>query len=85
MKCKGCPFNDGWTEEATKLQDLGCLPTAMQIVSAKDTENKNWLCHNSKKRVCGGLREERDVGTGENIDFEYFFPPIDLLEKAREA
>jgi hypothetical protein len=80
-KCNGCPFNDGWTEEATKLQDLGCLPDAKWIIDQKDRNQKNWACHSNKKHDCAGLAELRDCSTGERVGFDYFNQPIDLIAK----
>lgn len=83
MKCNGCPFNDGWTEEATKIQDLGCLASKEEIIELKDTNNENWLCHNSKTKICGGLAEVRDISTGVKLPLRDYLDrcAVNLMEK----
>jgi len=53
--CKGCPFNDGITEEATDAQNLGCLPSAYDILKILSDSGKHWACHGHSDLTCGGL------------------------------
>lgn len=61
MKCVACPFNDGLTEEATVGQNLGCLPTAGQMIDLFDQSGVALSCHKKPKTPCRGLCENRTV------------------------
>lgn len=56
MTCKTCPFA-WWSEESTKVQNLGCLPTPAEIIEIKKETNKNWSCHGDETQICGGFVE----------------------------
>ncbi len=56
--CLACPFNDGWTEEATRVQNLGCLPTSGEMLTHFDKTGKAMTCHDTDK-PCRGLCAER--------------------------
>ncbi len=66
MKCNGCPFNDGLTEEACMIQNYGCLPDKFSILRGVE-KGEIWMCHEHENRVCGGLLEERPDIKGERI------------------
>ncbi len=53
--CKGCPFNDGLTEEASYAQNMGCLASKFDIINIKKETGHNWACHDNNERVCQGL------------------------------
>ena len=72
-KCSTCPFNEGLNEPATEAQNYGCLPTAFDIINAKDKYNENWLCHSNEKLICAGLAQERDVTSGKNIRYSKWY------------
>jgi hypothetical protein len=57
--CSGCPFNDGLTEEATHVQNLGCLPTKWESIERLEEKGEALSCHLSKTDICEGLREAR--------------------------
>lgn len=59
MKCNACPFNDGITEDATIGQNLGCLPSAGQMIEFFDKNGISISCHENDKKVCRGLCEVR--------------------------
>lgn len=54
-KCNGCPFNDMITEEASKIQDYGCLPSQFDIKKWQKETGKNWACHSKPAQICAGL------------------------------
>lgn len=41
VMCLTCPFN-GYSEESCQAQNLGCLPTARDILDAKMLRNREW-------------------------------------------
>jgi hypothetical protein len=53
--CKGCPFNDGLTDEASIIQNYGCLPDKFDIVENHEKLNQVWACHAKPHKVCRGL------------------------------
>lgn len=55
MCCNGCPFNDGFTLEATQAQNWGCLPTQEDMVSKWDNEQVALSCHEHNNKPCKGL------------------------------
>lgn len=56
--CNTCPF--AFTDEAAQAQNYGCLPTPQDIILMKTNNNTNWVCHNSKHRLCAGFKETCD-------------------------
>lgn len=66
-KCEGCPFNEGMTEEAERIQNYGCLPSAYDILKARKDKNKIWLCHSNEALICAGLAEQEKIFSGELI------------------
>jgi hypothetical protein len=60
--CNSCPFNH--TEESEMVQNYGCLRSKKEILQLKDETGHNWACHTNNKRVCDGLKKERDVSSG---------------------
>lgn len=67
MPCNSCPFNDGLTEEATQVQNYGCLPSSHDILDYKDKFNVNWRCHGNDNVVCKGLAAVRDYSSGTDV------------------
>jgi len=59
MRCLACPFRDGENEEATKLQNLGCLPSAFDMIEMFDEENISLSCHDNESIPCRGLSSVR--------------------------
>lgn len=53
--CPGCPFNEGLTDEASRAQNYGCLPTAYDIIRLKRDTGHNWACHDNENATCAGL------------------------------
>jgi hypothetical protein len=91
--CKSCPFNFG-SESSESAQNLGCLPSAQDILKLKDETGHNWACHSNNKRVCSGLKKKRDTSSGKrylapgvNTDFiswqEKDLQPILVDQKIR--
>lgn len=60
--CNSCPFN--YTEESMMVQNYGCLRSKQDILKLKDETGHNWACHSNNKKVCGGLKTERDTTKG---------------------
>jgi len=57
--CNGCPFNDGLTDEASQLQNYGCLPTAKEMLDHFDQRGSSISCHGNPDRLCRGLSSMR--------------------------
>jgi len=53
--CSSCPFNEGMNEDGTMTQNLGCLPSAGDVLQLKRTTGDNWACHTDDSKVCTGL------------------------------
>lgn len=47
----GCPF--AYTEESEKIQNYGCLPSAMDIIKMREN-GKTWACHSDTTKPCAG-------------------------------
>jgi len=60
MSCRTCPFNF-FSDEATQVQNYGCLPTHFDIINMKKEYGANWACHNTSQetglKICNGLIE----------------------------
>lgn len=56
-QCETCPFLDGLNEEATRVQNYGCLPTAADCVQYKRETGHNWACHSDESKICKGLAD----------------------------
>ena len=59
--CESCPFRDGETESATAAQNLGCLPSAHEMIVRFDSEGVALSCHNDDSTPCRGLASVRSV------------------------
>lgn len=57
--CNGCPFRDGETEESIMAQNLGCLPTKMDMIKTFDEKDVAMSCHSAQHRACSGLSKYR--------------------------
>lgn len=53
--CSSCPFNEGMNEDGTMTQNLGCLPSAGEVLQLKRETGNNWACHSDDSKVCTGL------------------------------
>lgn len=75
--CVTCPFSSN--DEAFDVQNLGCLPSAYDIVQLKEKTNQNWSCHGDSTVLCGGFaryvsekRPDLDVKTGGLINYDTY-------------
>lgn len=81
MSCDACPF--ACTDQSEYVQNLGCLPSAFDIIQMKKATGHNWACHESdpqKLKLCAGQVQwvkEMDVPvemkTGGLISYETWF------------
>lgn len=56
-----CPF--AYTEESETIQNYGCLPTPIDIISMRVNYGKTWACHSNIRKPClGALQWLRDRG-----------------------
>ena len=86
MKCETCPFNDGLNEEATKIQNLGCLPTPHDMVRHYDTTGVAMSCHFDQGHACRGLAEVRpDASQASVWKYEEWYRGIPCNEAVSEA
>lgn len=57
----GCPF--AYTEESEYIQNTGCLPSPMAILSMRVHFGKTWACHSNPDKPClGALRRLKELG-----------------------
>lgn len=61
VPCQYCPFRDGENEEATKYQNLGCLPSSHEMAALFDNSGVAMSCHDNDKIACRGLASVRQV------------------------
>lgn len=90
--CLTCPFNAAFVEEAARVENFGCLPTAGEIVTMKRESGQNWACHDDESRVCAGLcatakKEGLDLSRGGLISYRswYHNGQAAALEEARRS
>lgn len=70
--CTACPFNDGFTEEATNLQNLACLPTAFDMLEHHE-RGEVISCHCNNATPCRGMAAVRDVSKDRLVPYEDWY------------
>jgi len=60
-RCQACPFRDGENKDATVAQNLGCLPSARNMIKLFDEEGVSLSCHNDDEMPCRGLSSVRNT------------------------
>lgn len=55
MTCPAYPF--AMTAHSESIQNLGCLPSAWEIMLIQRDTGKNWGCHENESRPCAGQVE----------------------------
>lgn len=73
ITCSACPFRDGETEEATRAQNLGCLPSASDMVKLFDENGVALSCHDNKNLACRGLASIRDTTNAKVKPYEDWY------------
>jgi len=72
-KCEGCPFNDGLTEQATMAQNLGCLPSNLDMIKHFDDKHESMSCHERQNKPCAGLSEVRKTKNNKILKYEDWY------------
>lgn len=84
-----CPF--ALTEHSETIQNYGCLPSSLDILTMKIIHNKTWACHSNPSKPClGGLLRLKELGLNfkfnkkdlvtESDDFSKFCSESDVDE-----
>ena len=69
-----CPFS--FTDASEHAQNLGCLPSPMDIVAMRVESGRTWACHDNKRKPClGALNYLRKKG----LPFKVVNPQIVTL------
>jgi hypothetical protein len=85
MACNSCPFNDGLTQEASYVQNMGCLPSSYDIINLKKETGHNWACHSNNEKICSGLKEtnkEKNLGLNMKSGGLYLQPGSNCSQKS---
>lgn len=83
-KCPACPFNDGLNEEATRVQNYGCLPTKFDNLTMFDELGVSISCHETGQ-LCRGLLEERPAAAGQPVmPYSVWYQQADPMQHALE-
>ena len=64
--CEHCPFLESYSEEAWKVQCLGCLPSAEDNLKHFDKNGESISCHETGK-ICRGLKQYRPAAKSKPI------------------
>lgn len=70
--CNACPFNDGLNEEASQLQNYGCLPSKQDMVDIFDKTGVALSCHDNTK-PCRGLASVRNIDVNKVLDYSNWY------------
>ena len=56
-----CPF--AHTEESEMVQNYGCLPSPLEILSMRIHHGKTWACHSNPEQPCrGAIMRLKELG-----------------------
>lgn len=65
-----CPFS--FTAESEYIQNMGCLPTPMQIVAMRQYEGRTWACHSNPTKPClGAIKFQQEHGLDASVTGEH--------------
>lgn len=71
--CIACPFNDGFTWEATDAQNLACLPSAGDMLELFDNSRTALSCHENQSTACRGLSQNRKTDGATVLRYEDWY------------
>lgn len=62
-----CPFSG--TDSSEYVQDLGCLPSPIQIAALRVYYGKTWACHEDYSKPCkGAIKFLKDKGLPHKVE-----------------
>jgi hypothetical protein len=72
ISCIECPFRDG-EEEASIVQNYGCLPTKFDMIKMLEGKDVAISCHRNEKISCHGLSKARNTVGKKVLPYETWY------------